>query len=185
MNVSWAPARGPVVIGLLLAAFALEVVLTYPRLVDSGPRTAAHRNAAVREREIDDTSATRDAAFVYGPGWQRVRGMHDGRSLGTSTRSMRPGAIASLTFVGTGVTLDGIVGPTGGHARVTVDGAALGTIVSFAEPVKRVGAVFSAHDLGDGPHRITIVVEPPEGGRPSQRFVNIDGARYERKTDAR
>lgn len=202
--------RELIVVGILAAAFVVEVVATYPRLVGSigAPRapvpavqasatatapsvaaaspaaafsasdtpSGAARTAVPPQLLIDDAGNSGRYAFHYGPGWERVSGIDDGRSYGTSTRSLHPGSVASLTFVGTGIVLYGVLGPTGGRAYVTVDGSVASGIAHFYSPEKKVArTVFVVEHLPDGIHHLVVLVVKPDPNRPAHRYVNIDG----------
>jgi len=205
--------RELVVVGVLAAAFLVEVVATYPRLVDSSGSSGAPRASAPAAQAspaakapavsvaahpttlpasdtpsaaahtsmtppllIDDAGNSGRYAFHYGSGWEHVSGIDDGRTYGTSTRSMHPGSVASLTFVGTGIVVYGVLGPTGGRAYVTVDGAAASGIAHFYAPQKKVDrSVFVVDHLADGIHHLVILVAKPDPKRTSHRYVNIDG----------
>lgn len=136
------------------------------------PTLAPHRTLTT----IDDEPGS---GFVYEGGWQQVAGATDGRSRGTSSRSFHSGSRATLTFEGTGITLYGVRGPTGGRAIISIDNGETVASVSFFASRKQTNAsVFAAARLAPGRHRITISVAPPES--PSRRYVNLDGAIVEK-----
>ena len=64
--------------------------------------------------------------FDYVGSWQHVRGKHDGRSNGTSTRSTHTGDVAIFRFTGTRVRIYGVRGPSGGRAGIALDESSTG-----------------------------------------------------------
>lgn len=141
-------------------------------------RTAAQGTAAYRL--VDDAQASADGTrFQFVGGWERVVGQHDGRLGGTSTRSFRIGATATLVFVGRSVRVYGIGGPGGGIAAITLDGRSYGT-ANFASSKKNTRLlVFDSPALTPGTHRLSLIVAPPPAGGAGRGYVNIDGAAYQ------
>jgi hypothetical protein len=112
-----------------------------------------------------------DAAFVYDGAWQHVRGVHDGRRFGTSTRSSHAGDRATYAFHGRFTILFGTIGPGGGKAEIDIDdGAERGTLDFSDRENKPSALVYESSALPIGPHSVTItVVRGP---------VDLDGAYY-------
>jgi len=130
-------------------------------------------------RSVDDAQAAGGTGFQFAGGWERVVGQNDGRSHGTSTRSFRIGATATLVFVGRAVRVYGVGGPNGGTAAITLDGRSYGT-ANFATPKKAPGfVVFDSPPLAPGTHRLSLIVAPPPAGSTGRGYVNIDGAAYQ------
>jgi hypothetical protein len=128
-------------------------------------------NAAKAFPVVNALTYVDDAAFVYEGSWQHIRGVHDGRRFGTSTRSSHAGDRATYAFHGRFTILFGMIGPGGGKADIDIDdGAERGTL-DFSDRTKKPSAlVYESSALPIGPHSVTItVVRGP---------VELDGAYY-------
>jgi hypothetical protein len=128
-------------------------------------------NAAKAFPVVNALTYVDDAAFVYEGSWQHVRGVHDGRRFGTSTRSSHAGDRATYSFHGRFTILFGMIAPGGGKADIDIDdGAERGTL-DFSDRTKKPSAlVYESSALPIGPHSVTItVVRGP---------VELDGAYY-------
>jgi len=128
-------------------------------------------NAAKAFPVVNALTYVDDAAFVYEGAWQHIRGVHDGRRFGTSTRSSHAGDRATYAFHGRFTILFGMIGPGGGKADIDIDdGAERGTL-DFSDRTKKPSAlVYESSALPIGPHSVTItVVRGP---------VELDGAYY-------
>ncbi len=141
-------------------------------------RTAAQGTAVYRS--VDDARSAADGTkFQFIGGWERVVGQRDGRLGGTSTRSFRIGATATLIFMGRSVRVFGIGGPNGGTAAITLDGRSYGT-ANFTSAKKNTRLlVFDSPALTPGTHRLSLIVAPPPAGGAGRGYVNIDGAAYQ------
>jgi hypothetical protein len=116
--------------------------------------------------------------FTYAGPWTHLRNVPDGRSNGTSSRTYKVGATASLRFRGRHFKLFGVKGPTGGYASLAIDGKDDGPVPFYA-PSKEAGVlVFASPALRPGSHEVEIVVAEAPARSPKRRFVNIDGAAY-------
>jgi hypothetical protein len=98
----------------------------------------------------------------------------DGRSSGTSSRSFHPGALAIVSFQGTGVKLYGVLGKKGGFADVWVDRRFAGKRIDFYAPrVETNVLVYESPRLRYGVHTLALRVaaaREPHGGA----YANID-----------
>ncbi len=165
--------------GLVLFVALIAFVVAYVAILGGfvGRATAgSSAETPVAYRYVDD--AARTGGFSFAGGWERVVGKHDGRSGGTSTRSFRIGASATLPFTGSAVRVYGVSGPNGGSAAVTLDGRSYGT-ANFYSPKEKTGViVFASPALTDVTHTLSLLVEPPPAGSAARGYVNIDGAAY-------
>ncbi|MBC5800536.1 MAG: hypothetical protein GIX03_15290 [Candidatus Eremiobacteraeota bacterium] len=174
--------RGLAVLAGLLA-FVVAYVVYLERMSSdaTAPASAVSSSGggSLAYRSIDDAQSAGSTGFQFVGGWQRVVGEHDGRLHGTSTRSFRIGATATLVFVGRSVRVYGVGGPNGGTAAITLDGRSYGT-ASFATPRKQARlVVFDSPPLAPGTHRLSLIVAPPAAGSVGRGYVNIDGAAYQ------
>jgi GH25 family lysozyme M1 (1,4-beta-N-acetylmuramidase) len=102
--------------------------------------------------------------------------LSDHRALGHSYEVERlAGASASFAFRGSSVTWYSVQGPAQGKARVSVDGATLGSVNDYAATERfRVAHTFG--HLGSGSHTITITALGRKGSaRGTDRLVAVDG----------
>lgn len=87
--------------------------------------------------------------------WARV---HDpSASEGSYVVSDAPGAEASLSFSGSGLTLRAVRGPTGGRAQIWLDGAHVRTVDLYAR-TRRFTSIHVASGLVHGRHVARVVV---------------------------
>lgn len=115
--------------------------------------------------------------FAHGAGWERVAGHYDGRYLGSSLRSYRPGARATLDFEGTTLLLYGVLGVGGGIGIVSIDGKVADVMNFFASRKVTHWIVYASPRLPRGAHRLTVeVVRPSRDPKAKLGFVNIDSA---------
>src|SRR5258706_315928 len=105
-----------------------------------------------RLQETDPHIAYTGTALV--PDWTAFD-MSRAWSGGTATTSKQPGAQATITFTGTGISWICAFGFQTGIARVTLDGTV--TRVNTYSPTEHIQAqVFTQQGLADGPHSLTI-----------------------------
>jgi len=115
-------------------------------------------------------------AFTHTPNWEHVSGYRDGRYQGSSLRSFRLGARATLDFEGQAVRLFGVVGRGGGIGVVSVDGL-FAYVLDFYAPQKGTHReMYTSPLLKRGRHHLTIDVVKPQGPLSRPRYVNLDGA---------
>lgn len=157
----------------------VPVVASAPRAVAAAPARRLQSAVAVRYTAVDDGADPRSGVhFTYAGAWSHIQNVRDGRSNGTSSRTYREGATASLRFSGRRIELFGVKGPTGGYARLRIDGQSYG-LLPFYAPSKEAGAlIFASPALRPGTHDAEIVVAKAPAGLSKRRFVNIDGAAY-------
>ncbi len=161
---------------VVLILFVLGYVVALSAL---SSRSESTPQAPLVYRFIDDSaSAKGGASFEYSGPWTHVKGLFDGRSGGTSTRSLRVGAMATLDFVGRSVRVYGVTGPHGGQALLTLDGRTYGTISFFNRAKKTDVLVYSSPTLAAGGHRLSLIVSPPAVNAATVGYVNIDGADF-------
>jgi len=88
--------------------------------------------------------------------WQREAG--GAHSASTQTATEQSGATAVLNFSGASISWYGERGPTGGTARVTIDGIEVGMVNLSSERVSPGEIVFSTKGLEPGLHEIVVEV---------------------------
>lgn len=116
-------------------------------------------------------------AFQHTQGWERVTGKHDGRYRGSSLRSFRAAARATLDFKGKAVRLYGVMGVGGGLGIVIIDDHIAYVVSFFASRKISHWPIFTSRNLTPGPHRLTIeVVRKPRDEFARPGYVNIDEA---------
>lgn len=94
-------------------------------------------------------------------------------SGGGARVSAEPGAAVSFAFSGPSVTWYTALAPSGGVARLTLDGAPLDEVDLYnSSPV--APAPFTYADPGDGPHVLTISVSGARGSRAVAGGVVVD-----------
>ena len=90
-----------------------------------------------------------------GVAWASVS--HPSASEGNYVVSDAPGAEATLSFSGTGLSLRAVLGPAGGRAQIWLDGAHVRTVDLYA-PTRRFASIRVASDLKHGRHVARVVV---------------------------
>ena len=110
-----------------------------------------------KDRRIGESSA----AINYRYAWSTARhSAYSGRQVKYSTRQ---GAVATLSFTGTGIAWVGPVGPTRGTARIFIDGKAVAN-VDLRRSTFQPRSLLFAKKLTVGAHTVKIVVT--SSGRP-------------------
>lgn len=104
--------------------------------------------------------------------WHRETG--SGFSASTQTTTDQPGATAILGFVGPTVEWMGQRGPSGGMARVLVDGVEVGIADLYSEQQSSGVSVFKVPDLENKPHNVVIEVLDNANPRSTGRRVAVD-----------
>jgi hypothetical protein len=150
------------------------VVATIVAIVANLTGCAQQRPQPVSARPQISTRVFDDSAFQAIGHWERVRGVHDGRSGATSTRSYHPGDILQLWVTATDLVLRGVVGPTGGLALVLLDGEPPQRIDFYARQKRAGVAVWSRRRLAPGTHLVAISVTGRHDGKSRGNYVNID-----------
>lgn len=147
------------------------VTLTASPTATPTPTPTLAPNAAKAFPVVNALTYVDDGAFAYEGAWQHIRGVHDGRRFGTSSRSSHAGDRATYSFHGRFTILFGMIGPGGGNADIDIDdGAERGTLDFSGREKKPSALVYESSALPIGPHSVTItVVRGP---------VELDGAYY-------
>jgi uncharacterized repeat protein (TIGR02543 family) len=103
--------------------------------------------------------------------WKEVR---DARATGRSfAMSDRAGAVAAMTFHGTGVDLLVVTGPNRGRARLSIDGQAV-RVIDLYSATRTFGVVQRIDGFAEATHRLRVEVLG-SASRPSRgRWVAID-----------
>ena len=103
--------------------------------------------------------------------WGEVR---DARATGGSfAMSDRSGAVAAMTFDGTGDDVIVVTGPNRGRARLWIDGTAVRVIDLYA-PVRSFGVAHRIDGLADGTHRLRVEVLGRASPASRGRWIAID-----------
>src|SRR5258708_7069161 len=98
-----------------------------------------------------------DPDIAYTPGWVQGEASRPW-SAGAAALSTTPGAQATLTFTGTGISWIGARGPQTGIARVFLDGALMQDIDPYPLTEGPQPTAFTATGLTAGTHTLTIQV---------------------------
>jgi hypothetical protein len=130
---------------------------------------------------VDDASAGLGLGRIHYSGhWEHVRGRHDGRDAGTSSRSFHVGDNFAFAFEGYRLRIYGIVGPRGGHGLIGIDDVATAATIDFYAPVKRTHSlVYTSPVLADGFHVAAVIVDPRRDRRSQGSYVNVDSLAIE------
>jgi len=102
-------------------------------------------------------------------------------SASTQTVSDRAGDTVNLHFVGSSVSWDGERGPSGGMARIVIDGAETAIVDLYSQRVSTSTNLFRSDSLTDTSHEIRIEVLERKNTASTGRRVtldNIDVANY-------
>ena len=103
--------------------------------------------------------------------WQEVR---DARAAGGSfAMSDRAGAMAAMTFDGTGVDLIVVNGPNRGRARLWIDGNAI-RVIDLYSAVRTFGVAQRIDGLADGTHRLRVEVLGRASPASRGRWIAVD-----------
>ena len=98
------------------------------------------------------------SAIKYSTGWRRVNTTSaSGGSLATSSTRL---STATFSFTGSGITIMGPSGPTGGVARVYIDGVLSGLLHAYSSVAGSRQLLYS-RQLAAGSHTIKIVPYGP------------------------
>jgi hypothetical protein len=154
--------------------FAVATLLSACSKQDAGE----HRTQAPQFVVVDDRSVgSRADQFLYSGRWERVRGRHDGRHAGTSTRSFTPGDTVSLFYFGRRCELFGVAGPQGGPATLVDE---THHTINFHARSVQMKSVYLSPWLPDGPHTMVVTVGVQTKGSARNGYVNIDYARIDK-----
>lgn len=144
--------------------------------------------SAVRHETLSSVASTVDDARAglgigkihYSGHWERVRGRHDGRDEGTSTRSFHVGDNFAVAFDGYRLRVYGIVGPKGGHGIIGIDDVPTMSTLEFFAPVKRTHVLlYTSPVLADGFHVAAVIVDSRRNRLSRGGYVNVDSVAIE------
>jgi hypothetical protein len=125
-----------------------------------GPTTGTH---------LEET----DPRVAYSAGWSQGNTVR-AWSGGTAALSATAGAQATLGFSGRSVSWIGFRGPQAGIARVSVDGVFVAEIDMFSTAEEVRAVVFSAANLTDTSHTLTIEATGRKNAASTDAFVVVD-----------
>ena len=111
--------------------------------------------------------------------------------VGGARTSATPGAKAVLTFRGTAISWSGYRGPSGGIARVRVDGGTASEVDTYFPTHKIQDVVFTATGLTDATHTLTVEATGDKNDASTSAQIVVDafdvttpGRRYEEEDPA-
>ena len=129
---------------------------------------------AVIERPIryEDWRGTYPGPVWFTGDWVRETG--GSFSASTQTATERPGARATLNFHGNAISWFGERGPSGGMARVVIDGVEVGIADLYSEINSPSSKIFTISDLKDMPHNVVIEALDDKNPSSTGRRVTVD-----------
>lgn len=118
---------------------------------------------------VDDA----DTTVAYAGTWGHASG-ESGPYAGTNSYSNTAGSTATLTFVGTGVTLRGVTAPSHGIIGISVDGGAEVLVDEYS--ATRVGdvSVWTSPRLASGSHTIKVRATGNKNSQATDSWGTID-----------
>ena len=114
-----------------------------------------------------------DPDLAFSSGWAPANAS-TAWSAGSATATATPGAQATLSFQGTAIAWNGYRGPDAGIARVYLDGVFAGEVDLYAPGYAIQAAVFSATELADADHSLTIEATGLRNPSSSGSVVVVD-----------
>lgn len=112
-----------------------------------------------------------DRSIVYSGNWySNDSADHSG---GTATLTNAPGARATITFNGTGISWIGVVDGWSGFATVYLDGE-MKVVDTYSQTAMYQHVTYEAHGLAPGPHTLAIEVTHERGPGTDGSWVWID-----------
>jgi hypothetical protein len=140
--------------------------------------------ATISRLQETDPSVTYTAGWVQdNPGVALTRGTTTGWTQGISLRSWSagtallsttPGAQATFTFSGTAISWIGARGTQSGIARVSLDGVFVAEVDLFSPTEQIQAAVFTATDLADASHTLTIEGTGRQNASSQNALIVVD-----------
>jgi hypothetical protein len=112
-----------------------------------------------------------DPSITYSGNWYSNESA--GHSRGVATLTNAPGARASISFTGTGITWVGVMDGWSGLATVYLDGS-MKVVNSYADPADYQHAIYTARGLTSGTHTLTIEVTHERAEGTDGSWVWID-----------
>lgn len=113
-----------------------------------------------------------DPAVIYTAGWIPSN-PRNAWSAGTAAQSA-PGERATFSFTGTSIAWIGARGPLTGIARVFLDGVFVAEVDTYAAHDQIQAAVFTAADLADESHTLTIEATGRKNEAAASSLVIVD-----------
>jgi hypothetical protein len=141
------------------------VPVTPPVTPPAPPTTAPTATQVVRYEQ-------NNAAVQYQGTWYPNSGAFN--SGGSAVLAMDANAQAKLTFTGTGVKWIGFSDPWSGKAQVYLDGALAATVDTYAANQTAQSIQYSADNLANGSHTLTIVALGTEDAQSAGAWVWVD-----------
>jgi len=130
--------------------------------------------ATVSRLQETDPSITYTAGTVGAPDWMPFNTSR-AWSAGIATLSTTPGAQATISFTGTGISWIGAFGPQTGKARVTLDGVVFPLIDTYSSTEKIQAEVFTQQGLADTSHTLTVEVTGEQNANSTSPLIVVDG----------
>jgi Bacterial Ig domain len=130
--------------------------------------------AAVSRLQETDPSISYSAGTFVTPDWMPFDTSRIW-SAGFATLSKVPGAQATITFTGTGISWIGARGPQTGIARVMLDGVALPPIDTYSPTEQIQAEMFTKQDLADTSHILTVQVTGEQNAASTSPLIVVDG----------
>jgi len=162
----------------------------------TGRQNASATGALVVVDAFDVPAATisrlqeTDPSVSYTPGWAQdnpvvtfIPGVTTGLTQGASLRawsagaarlSTTPGAQATFTFTGTGISWIGARGTQSGIARVSLDGVLVAVVDLYSSTEQIQAEVFAATGLADTSHTLTIEGTGQQNAASQNALIVVD-----------
>jgi len=130
--------------------------------------------ATVSRLQETDPSITYTAGTVAAPDWMPFNTSR-AWSAGIATLSTTPGAQATISFTGTGISWIGARGPQTGIARVTLDGVVVPPIDTYSATEQIQAEIFTKQGMADTTHTLTIEVTGEQNAASTSPLIIVDG----------
>jgi len=130
--------------------------------------------ATVSRLQETDPSIAYSAGTFVAPDWMPFDTSR-AWSAGLATLSKVPGAKATITFDGTGISWIGARGPQTGIARVTVDGVVFPLIDTYSSAEQIQAEIFMKQGLADTSHTLTVEVTGEQNAASTSPLIVVDG----------
>src|SRR5216117_1051735 len=130
--------------------------------------------ATVSRLQETDPSITYSAGSFVAPDWMPFDTSR-AWSAGIATLSKVPGAKASISFDGTGISWIGARGPQTGIARVSLDGVVNPPIDTYSATEQIQAQVFTKQGLADASHTLTVEVTGEQNAASTSPLIVVDG----------
>jgi len=118
---------------------------------------------------VDDAAST----VTYTGSWSHANG-ETGPYAGTNSYSDTTGDKATLSFVGTGVTLHAVTAPSHGIVGVSVDGGAEALVDLYAQDRTGDVAVWTSPRLASGTHTISVRATGTQRAAATHDWATVD-----------